>query len=57
MMTWNLKKRKRRVKSLKTYIEEQKNLEEFEEDLLAKEESADESEINEEDKWKLLNNM
>jgi len=57
MMTWNLKKRKRRVKSLKTHIEEQKNLEEFEEDLLAKEESADESEINEEDKWKLLNNM
>ena len=56
-MTWNLKKRKRRVKSLKTHIEEQKNLEEFEEDLLAKEESADESEINEEDKWKLLNNM
>jgi|TARA_B100001063_G_scaffold206470_1_gene201887 hypothetical protein len=38
------------VKSLKTHIEEQKNLEEFEEDLLAKEESADESEINEEDK-------
>jgi hypothetical protein len=38
------------VKSLKTHIEEQENLEEFEEDLLAKEESADESEINEEDK-------
>jgi len=38
------------VKSLKKHIEDEKNLEEFEEDLLAKEESADESEINEEDK-------
>ena len=32
------------------HIEEEDNLKEFEEDLLAKEESADESEINEEEK-------
>jgi len=38
------------VKSLKKHIEDEKNLEEFEEDLLAKEESANESEINEEEK-------
>jgi|TARA_B100001778_G_scaffold222026_1_gene184104 hypothetical protein len=38
------------VKSLKKHIEEEQDLKEFEEDLLAKEESADESEINEEDK-------
>jgi len=38
------------VKSLKKHIEEQENLEEFEEDLLAKEESADESDITEENK-------
>ena len=38
------------VKSLKKHIEEEDNLKEFEEDLLAKEESADESEINEEEK-------
>jgi len=38
------------VKSLKKHIEEEDNLKEFEEDLLAKEESADESKINEEDK-------
>jgi|TARA_R100000030_G_scaffold98994_1_gene89557 hypothetical protein len=38
------------VKSLKKHIEEEQDLKEFEEDLLAQEESADESEINEEDK-------
>tara|TARA_B100001113_G_C20668040_1_gene430856 strand:- start:164 stop:280 length:117 start_codon:yes stop_codon:yes gene_type:complete len=38
------------VKSLKTHIDEEDNLKEFEEDLLASEESADESEINEENK-------
>ena len=38
------------MKSLKKHIEEEQDLKEFEEDLLAKEESADESEINEEDK-------
>jgi|TARA_S200000501_G_scaffold27302_1_gene23411 hypothetical protein len=38
------------VKSLKKHIEDEDNLKEFEEDLLAPEESADESEINEEEK-------
>jgi|TARA_R100000482_G_C5013257_1_gene96569 hypothetical protein len=38
------------VKSLKKHIEEEQDLKEFEEDLLAQEESADESEINEEEK-------
>lgn len=38
------------MKSLKKHIEEEQDLKEFEEDLLAQEESADESEINEEDK-------
>ena len=49
-MNQNLKKRQLRVKSLKKHIEAQENLEEFEEDLLAKEESADESNITEENK-------
>ena len=35
------------MKSLKKHIEEEQDLKEFEEDLLAQEESADESEINE----------
>jgi hypothetical protein len=35
------------VKTLKQYIKDEKNLEEFEEDLLAKEESADKSDIKE----------
>lgn len=38
------------MKSLKKHIEEEQDLKEFEEDLLAQEESADESKINEEDK-------
>ena len=38
------------MKSLKKHIEEEQDLKEFEEDLLAQEESADESEINEEEK-------
>ena len=39
------------MKTLKKHIEDEKdNLKEFEEDLLAPEESADESEINEEEK-------
>ncbi len=42
--------KRQRVKSLKKHIEDEKNLEEFEEDLLAKEESADESETKEENK-------
>ena len=35
------------MKSLKKHIEEEDNLKEFEEDLLAKEESADESDTKE----------
>ena len=42
--------KRQRVKSLKKHIEDEDNLKEFEEDLLAQEESADESEINEEEK-------
>jgi len=42
--------KRQRVKSLKKHIEDEDNLKEFEEDLLAPEESADESEINEEEK-------
>jgi len=38
------------VKSLKKHIEDEDNLKEFEEDLLAQEESVNESEINEEEK-------
>jgi len=38
------------VKSLKKHIEEEQDLKEFEEDLLAPEESADESETKEENK-------
>ena len=38
------------MKSLKAHIKDEDNLKEFEEDLLAQEESADESEINEEEK-------
>lgn len=38
------------MKTLKKHIEDEKDLKEFEEDLLAPEESADESEINEEEK-------
>tara|TARA_Y100000992_G_scaffold225642_1_gene157269 strand:- start:218 stop:334 length:117 start_codon:yes stop_codon:yes gene_type:complete len=38
------------VKSLKKHIEDEDNLKEFEEDLLAPEESVNESEINEEEK-------
>tara|TARA_B100000941_G_scaffold289257_1_gene267851 strand:+ start:229 stop:345 length:117 start_codon:yes stop_codon:yes gene_type:complete len=38
------------VKSLKKHIEDEKDLEEFEEDLLASEENADKSETKEENK-------
>ena len=37
------------MKSLKKHIEDEDNLKEFESDLCAQEESADESEINEEE--------
>ena len=42
--------KRQRVKSLKKHIEDEDNLKEFEEDLLAQEESVNESEINEEEK-------
>ena len=45
------------MKSLKKHIEDEDNLKEFEEDLLAQEESVNESEINEEEKLKLLNKL
>ena len=45
-----VRRRKIKVKSLKKHIEDEDNLKEFEEDLLAPEESADESETKEENK-------